>query len=272
MGAGIAQVAAQSGLTVLLVDSFEGATTKARTGMEKSLMKLAEKKLISETADAVLKRVQFATALSAGGGFAPDVVIEAITENFDAKANIFRELDASLDPKTIFASNTSSISITKLAAVTKRPASFIGMHFMNPAPLMQLVELIRGLRTSGECYDQICALAKRMNKTTIVSQDRAGFIVNRILMPMINEAALALGEGLATREDIDAGMKLGTNQPMGPLTLADFIGLDTCLSIMEVLYEEFADSKYRPAPLLKQYVRAGLLGKKTGEGFYPYTR
>lgn len=270
MGAGIAQVAAQSGLQVLLVDSFKGATTKAREGMEKSLAKLFEKKQLSESVEAVLKRLTFSESLQDGTGFQPDIVLEAITENFEAKAKIFRELDGLLEPKVVFSSNTSSISITQLAAVTKRPKQFIGMHFMNPVPLMQLVEIIRGLQTSQECYDAVSALAKQMKKTTILSQDRAGFIINRILMPMINEAALALGEGLATKEDIDTGMKLGTNQPMGPLALADFIGLDTCLSIMEVLYGEFADSKYRPAPLLKQYVRAGLLGKKSGQGFYSY--
>lgn len=270
MGAGIAQVAAQAGNQVTLIDTFVGATDKGLKGIQKSLEKLKEKGLLKEDPAQVMGRIQGEQDFNKVKAFSPDLVIEAVPENFEIKAKVFRELDLICPSETIFASNTSSINITQLAAQTKRPHQFVGMHFMNPVPLMKLVEMIKGLKTTEEVFQKVKTLAEKMGKTVVVSQDKAGFIINRILMPMINEAVMALGEGLATKEDIDNGMKLGTNQPMGPLTLADFIGLDTCLSIMNVLYEEFADSKYRPAPLLKQYVRAGLLGKKTGEGFYKY--
>jgi len=271
MGAGIAQVAAQSGFQVLLVDSFADATARALNGMEKSLNKLKEKGLLEVEPSAVLGRVRAARSLAEAQSFAPQMVIEAVTENFEVKSKIFQELDQLLEPHVIFCSNTSSISITKLAGATKRPNFFMGMHFMNPVPLMKLVELIEGLSTSKETALLVRAVAEKMNKTCVLSKDRAGFIINRILMPMINEAFFVLQEDLGTPEDIDAGMQLGTNQPMGPLVLADFIGLDTCLSIMEVLHKYLGDDKYRPSPLLRQYVQAGWTGRKSGRGVYSYT-
>ena len=270
MGAGIAQVAAQTGLNVTIFDSFPGAQERATQTIQKSLAKLNEKKLLTETPDAVFARVKFVSKVEDLKTSTAELLIEAVTENFELKADLFRKLDETLNPSCIFASNTSSIGITRLAAVTKRADKFMGMHFMNPVPLMKLVELISGLQTSDATLSLVTETAKRMGKTTILSQDRPGFIVNRILMPMINEAVLALGENLGSRDDIDTGMKLGTNQPMGPLELADFIGLDTCLSIMNVLYDGFGDSKYRPAPLLQNYVAAGWLGRKTKRGFYTY--
>jgi 3-hydroxybutyryl-CoA dehydrogenase len=270
MGAGIAQVAAQTGFEVLVVDTFPASLEKAKAGMEKSLAKLKEKALLAEEPATVLARLKFASSLKDAGAFGPQMVIEAVSENIAVKQKIFEELDALLPPETIFCSNTSSISITKLAAFTKRAERFMGMHFMNPVPLMKLVELIEGLGTSRETSRLVRATAEQMGKTCVVSQDRAGFIINRILMPMINEAFFVLGEGIGSAEDVDTGMKLGTNQPMGPLTLADFIGLDTCLSIMEVLHKFLGDDKYRPAPLLRQYVEAGWLGKKSGRGVYSY--
>ena len=270
MGAGIAQVAAQTGLNVTIFDSFPGAQERATQTIQKSLAKLNEKKLLTETPEAVFARVKFVSKVEDLKTSTAELLIEAVTENFELKADLFRKLDETLNPSCIFASNTSSIGITRLAAVTKRADKFMGMHFMNPVPLMKLVELISGLQTSDATLSLVTETAKRMGKTTILSQDRPGFIVNRILMPMINEAVLALGENLGSRDDIDTGMKLGTNQPMGPLELADFIGLDTCLSIMNVLYDGFGDSKYRPAPLLQNYVAAGWLGRKTKRGFYTY--
>ena len=270
MGAGIAQVAAQTGLEVYIVDPLAGAQQRAQTGIEKSLTKLSEKKLINESPADILKRLHFLPTVAELKNVLPDVTVEAITENFDAKARLFQELDALLPPASILASNTSSISITRLASATRRPSKVIGMHFMNPVPVMKLVEIIRGLATDDATYETIKTLSEKMGKTTVLSKDMPGFIVNRILMPMINEAVFALNEGLASVEDIDVAMKLGTNQPMGPLQLADFIGLDTCLYIMEVLHDGLGDSKYRPAPLLRQYVQAGWLGKKTSRGFYTY--
>jgi len=270
MGAGIAQVGAQAGLSVLVVDAFVPSLEKARAGMEKSLAKLKEKGLLAEEPSDVLARLQFAPDFKTSAAFAPQMVIEAVSETLAIKQKIFEELDTLLGPDTIFCSNTSSISITKLASFTKRADRFMGMHFMNPVPLMKLVELIEGLGTSRETSRLVRATAERMGKTSVVSKDRAGFIINRILMPMINEAFFVLGEDLGTAEDIDTGMKLGTNQPMGPLALADFIGLDTCLSIMEVLHKYLGDDKYRPAPLLRQYVDAGWVGKKCGRGVYAY--
>ena len=270
MGAGIAQVAAQTGLEVYIVDPLAGAQQRAQMGIEKSLTKLAEKKLINESPADILKRLHFLPTVAELKNVLPDVTVEAITENFDAKARLFQELDALLPPASILASNTSSISITRLASATRRPSKVIGMHFMNPVPVMKLVEIIRGLATDDATYETIKTLSEKMGKTTVLSKDMPGFIVNRILMPMINEAVFALNEGLASVEDIDVAMKLGTNQPMGPLQLADFIGLDTCLYIMEVLHDGLGDSKYRPAPLLRQYVQAGWLGKKTSRGFYTY--
>ncbi|MBS1984220.1 MAG: 3-hydroxybutyryl-CoA dehydrogenase [Bdellovibrionales bacterium] len=270
MGSGIAQVAAQAGLSVTVLDTFPGATERASANIRKSLAKLAEKKQINETPEAIFDRIRFVADIKSLAAAAPDLVVEAVSENFEVKAKLFKELDEQMPVGCVLASNTSSIAITRIAAVTKRPGQVIGMHFMNPVPLMKLVEIIRGLATSDACYATVKSLAEKMGKTTVLSKDMPGFIVNRILMPMINEAVFALNEGLASPADIDTAMKLGTNQPMGPLQLADFIGLDTCLAIMEVLHEGLGDSKYRPAPLLRQYVQAGWVGKKSKRGFYTY--
>ncbi len=269
MGAGIAQVSLQAGLKVTLADVAEASLTKGKAGIEKGLAKLVEKgKLTAEARDAALKNLATATAILDVKDV--DAGIEAVTENEEVKKRIFKDLDAVVRPGGILASNTSSIPITRIGASTKRPEAVIGMHFMNPVPLMALVELIRGAATSDETYATTRALAEKLGKTTVVSKDFPGFIVNRILIPMLNEACFALTEGLATVEDIDTAMKLGTNVPMGPLTLADFIGLDTVLYIAEVLHKGLGDDKYRPSPLLRQYVEAGWLGKKSGRGFYKY--
>lgn len=270
MGGGIAQVCAQSGYEVVLYDVIEAQLAKAKSGMEKSLRKLAEKGgLDPADVEPALARVKTATSLEKLS--AVDLVIEAINENEALKLEIFQKLDGLLKPEAILASNTSSIPITKLASATKRPDRVIGMHFMNPVPVMKLVEIIRGHGTSEETFGSILELAAAIGKETAVSQDFPGFIVNRILVPMLNEAAFAVYEGLASPQDIDKAMKLGTNQPMGPLTLADFIGLDTVLAIMEVLYSGFKDPKYRPCPLLVKMVHAGHLGKKSGRGFFQYS-
>jgi len=237
--------------------------------MEKSLQKLNEKGRITEAPSVVLARIRPITSLE--DLKSAELVIEAATENRELKKKIFQQLDLLLKPTAIIGTNTSSISITELAAATKRPQQFIGIHFMNPVPLMKLVEVICGQLTSKETFDRVSGLLTLIEKQCIQSQDFPGFIVNRILMPMINEAIYALYEGVGKKEDIDRGMKLGTNQPMGPLELADFIGLDTCLSIMEVLHEGLGDSKYRPCPLLRNYVAAGTLGRKSGRGFYEYS-
>lgn len=269
MGGGIAQVCAQAGYGVILFDVVEAQLAKARSGMEKSLRKLAEKGGIDPAAvEPALARVKTVTELEAMA--AADLVVEAVNENEALKLEIFRKLDGILGPEAILASNTSSISITKLASATKRPSKVIGMHFFNPVPLMKLVEITRGHETGDETYAAVAELAAKVGKESAVVQDYPGFIVNRILVPMLNEAAYAVYENLATPEDIDKAMKLGTNQPMGPLTLADFIGLDTCLAIMEVLYDGFKDPKYRPCPLLVKMVRAGYLGRKSGRGFFVY--
>lgn len=269
MGSGIAQVAAMSGYDVVVQDISEQSLSKAKAGIEKSLAKLVEKaRLTSDQADKAKSKLQFTTKPE---DFSKcDIVIEAATENLSLKLELFKKLDSVCREGVILATNTSSISITKIAAVTKRPELVVGMHFMNPVPLMKLVELIRGLRTSDAAFAAVQELAVKMDKACVVSKDFPGFIVNRILMPMINEACYTLYEGIASVEDIDNAMKLGTNQPMGPLTLADFIGLDTCLAIMNVLHDGLGDTKYRPCPLLKQYVDAGLLGRKSGRGFYKY--
>ncbi len=269
MGCGIAQVAAQSNFAVLLIDSQEEALARAESNISKSLNKLHEKGKIKEEASTILERISYDKSLKSAVAFAPQMMIEAVSENEALKTKIFFELDSLLPKDCIFCSNTSSISITRLAASTKRPENFMGMHFMNPVPLMPLVEIIEGLGTSKEVSKLVRATAEKMGKTCVLSKDRAGFIINRVLMPMINEAFWALGEELGTAEDIDAGMKLGTNQPMGPLTLADFIGLDTTLSILGVLQESYGE-KFRPAPLLRQYVEAGWLGRKSGRGVYEY--
>ncbi|HLT31039.1 MAG TPA: 3-hydroxybutyryl-CoA dehydrogenase [Myxococcaceae bacterium] len=270
MGAGIAQVALQAGLSVTLVDTRPEGLAKGRASVEKGLDKLVQKgKLEDAERTSALGRLKTAGAL-AEVQKPVDVAIEAVVENEAVKKAIFTELDGLVREGGILATNTSSIPITRIAAATKRPGSVIGMHFMNPVPVMKLVELIRGAATSDETYAATRALAERMGKTTVMSRDYPGFIVNRILIPMINEACYALMEGLGSAEDIDTAMKLGTNQPMGPLTLADFIGLDTVLSIAEVLHQGMGDPKYRPCPLLRQYVDAGWHGRKSGRGFYTY--
>ncbi len=270
MGHGIAHVAAAAGLDVLLHDVSEAAVARGLASIEKNLGRQVAKGKLSE-ADAAAARARIQPAVELAAFASADLVIEAATENRDLKLRIFEGLSAAVGPDALLASNTSSISITAIAAATDRPDKVMGMHFMNPVPVMQLVELIRGLATSDETFAAVEALAHKMGKTTVVGRDMPGFIVNRVLMPYINEAVVALYEGIGSVEDIDTAMKLGTNVPMGPLTLADFIGLDTCLAIMEVLHDGMGgDSKYRPCPLLRKYVEAGWLGRKTGRGFYRY--
>ncbi|TMN22027.1 3-hydroxybutyryl-CoA dehydrogenase [Lentibacillus cibarius] len=269
MGAGIAQVCAQSGYNVFLHDANEQALHNGTEGIKKRLAKAVDKSRITESEkQEAIDRLTPATEMEDVSKC--DMAIEAIVENADVKKNVFRELDAHAPSHAILATNTSSVSITEIAAATNRPEQVIGMHFMNPVPVMKLVEIIRGLQTSDDTYTKIADMASALSKTSVEVDDAPGFAANRILMPMINEAIFAVHEGVASVEDVDTVMKLGMNHPMGPLTLADFIGLDTCLYIMEVLHDGYKDSKYRPCPLLRKYVNAGWLGKKSGRGFYQY--
>jgi 3-hydroxybutyryl-CoA dehydrogenase len=269
MGAGIAQVAAQAGLDVLLHDVSEEVLKRSLEGIARNVDRMiARGRIKPEQRDAILRRIRTTARLEELGDC--DFIIEAILENEDAKIELLKKLDKVCPPQVIFASNTSSISITKMGARTSRADRVIGMHFMNPVPAMRLVEIIRGLATSQQTYDTTRELAERLGKTTMVAEDFPGFIVNRVLLPMINEAIYTLYEGVGRVTDIDTAMKLGTNQPMGPLELADLIGLDTCLAIMEVMHRVLGDDKYRPCPLLKKYVDAGYLGRKVGRGFYSY--
>ena len=271
MGGGIAQVAAVAGCKVVLADISLELAQKARGFIDKMLSKQVKKGRLEEAdKQAVLERISLAEGID---GFAQvDLVVEAATEDPTLKKQIFSDLDRVCKPEAIIASNTSSISLTLLGAQTGRPHKVIGMHFMNPVPLMSLVEIVRGLATDDETYETTVALAEKFGKTCVTSRDMPGFIVNRVLMPLINEACYALNEGLGSVEDIDTAVRLGLNHPMGPLSLADLIGLDTCLFIMEVLHRELGEDKYRPSPLLRQYVSAGWLGRKSGHGFYDYSK
>ncbi|HTK51127.1 MAG TPA: 3-hydroxybutyryl-CoA dehydrogenase [Gemmatimonadaceae bacterium] len=269
MGNGIAHVFAQSGMPVTMVDVSEDALQRGRSTIEKNMDRQVKKNALSaDDKQAALGRIATSTELRAAAD--ATLIVEAATENIDLKFRIFSDLDRLAAPGTILASNTSSISITRIGAQTKRPERVIGMHFMNPVPVMQLVEVIRGLATSDETTRRVMDLAKSLGKTPVEANDFPGFIANRILLPMINEACFALMEGVGTPDAIDQVMKLGMNHPMGPLTLADFIGLDTCVAILEVMHDGLGDPKYRPCPLLRKYVDAGWLGRKTGRGFYTY--
>ncbi|HHY22380.1 MAG TPA: 3-hydroxybutyryl-CoA dehydrogenase [Bacilli bacterium] len=269
MGSGIAQVNAQSGYSVILHDLKEEFVERGMNTIKKNLNRQVEKeRMTAEQRDEILARLTPSTDLNNASKV--DIVIEAAIENMEIKKNLFAELDGIAPAHAILATNTSSLPITEIAAATKRPEKVIGMHFMNPVPVMKLVEIIRGLATSDEVYNAIEDMSKKLDKIPVEVNDFPGFVSNRILMPMINEAIYTVFEGVASVEAVDEVMKLGMNHPMGPLTLADFIGLDTCLYIMETLHEGFGDDKYRPCPLLRKYVKAGWLGKKSGRGFYQY--
>ena len=270
MGNGIAQACATAGVDVVMVDVAQAQVDRGVAAIGASLERLQKKdKITADARTMALAHLHGTTDYAAFGG--ADLIVEAATENLDLKVRILRDVDALAAPETVLASNTSSISITALAAVVRRPERFLGMHFFNPVPMMALVELIRGLQTSDATVDAVRAFAERLGKTPIVVRNSPGFVVNRILCPMINEAIFALQEGLASAEDIDNGMRLGCNHPIGPLALADLIGLDVMLAVMNVFYADFNDPKYRPAPLLKEMVAAGYLGRKTKRGFFPYT-
>ena len=269
MGNGITQACAVSGIDVVMVDINDAAVQKGLNTISGSLDRLVKKeKMNADQKAAAMARIKATTKLADVAG--SDIVIEAATENLDLKLKLLKDIEAAIGPDALIASNTSSISITKLAAATGRPDKFIGMHFFNPVPMMALVELIRGLQTSDATHAAVEDLGRRLGKTPITVKNSPGFVVNRILCPMINEAIFAYGEGLASAEEIDEGMKLGCNHPIGPLALADLVGLDTMLAVMEVFHEGFGDPKYRPAPLLKEMVAAGYLGRKSGRGFYQY--
>lgn len=269
MGAGVVQAFAQAGMPVLMKSRSQASLDKAVAKITKGLARLVEKGKMEQAAmDAVLANISCTTEYKDLADC--DLIIEAASEDMEMKKTVFAELDQLCKAETIFATNTSSLSITEIAAATQRPAQFIGMHFFNPAPVMKLIEVIKGQKTSDEVCNQIVDLANQMGKVPVMVNEAPGFVVNRILIPMVNEACGILADGVAKAEDIDNAMKLGANHPMGPLALGDLIGLDVCLAIMEVLHSEYGDDKYRPHPLLRKMVRAGLLGRKSGEGFYKY--
>lgn len=271
MGNGVAQVFAQAGFEVLLKGRSEASLAKAHKAMEKNLSRMVEKgKMEATEKERILAAIT--DTMSYEDCREADLIVEAIAENMEVKCEVFKILDGICKPEAILATNTSSLSVTEVAAVTSRPDRVIGMHFFNPVPAMKLVEVIRGQLTSQEVHDQVIEIARKLDKVAVSVNEAPGFVVNRILIPMINEGVGILADGVARKEEIDEAMKLGANHPMGPLALADLIGLDVCLAIMEVLYQEFGDSKYRPHPLLRKMVRANLLGRKTGIGFYDYRK